>query len=680
MTFHVIDWLILLIPVVVVGWVAVKTQRHVKSVADFLVASRAGGRYLVANATSEIAMGAITVVAAFQMYYQSGFVMGWYKQLTMLMPLILVLMGFVVYRYRESRIMTPAEFFERRYSKNFRILMGIMAWVSGTLNFALFPIVGTRFFMYYMGFPTHLQVMGYSVLTEAVLMFILLGCSLTFALAGGQLTVMIADCLEGIISNIMYLVVAAVLVYMFPWSQISHAMMERAAGQSLLDPFHAQKVKDFNLWYVLIGIYTGFYTWQCWQGGHAFKASASSPHETKMAGVLGQWRGYARTVMLVLLAVCAYAYMNMPSEHPGVQWVNQQMTQIAAQHDSQTADQMRIPLALSHFLPIGVKGMFASVMLFAMFSCDSSYLHSFGTIFAQDVILPFRKTHMSPKRHLLLIRLSIVLVAVIAYLYGLLFHQTQYLLMYQMITAAVFLAGAGAANLGGFYWRRATTAGAYAGMITGSTLAFGQMIGSHYVPHFPINGAWGYFIACLAALFVYVVVSLLTCREPFDLDRVLHRGKWAFDENGDPLPPVAKPPRSWKAILGFTPEFTRGDKWISGSLFAWILLMFLVFVVITTWNLLFQPWPETWWASYWYIVQIIVPFVIGAVTCVWFTIGGIRDIRQFFRTLATVRRNEYDDGTVGKAPAAAGVDVVAKPPAPAVEEDLVADAPSRDAS
>src|SRR5579862_5492319 len=188
-----------LIPLVVVVWIALKTQRHVKSVADFLAAGRAGGRYLVANATGEIGMGAITIVGIFEMYYQSGFSMGWWKQATMPIGMVIVLTGYVIYRYRQSRVMTLAQFFERRYSKNFRIFMGIMAWISGTLNYGLFPIVATRFFIYYCGFPQHLHVAGAQVLTEAVVMLLLLGSALIFTLAGGQLTVMVADCMEGII-------------------------------------------------------------------------------------------------------------------------------------------------------------------------------------------------------------------------------------------------------------------------------------------------------------------------------------------------------------------------------------------------------------------------------------------------------------------------------------------------
>jgi len=655
-----LDWALVLIPLVVVVWISVKTQRHVRSVADFLAAGRVGGRYLVANATGEIGMGAITIVGIFEFYYASGFAMGWWKQATMPIGLIIVLTGFVIYRYRQSRVMTLAQFFERRYSKKFRIFMGIMGWISGTLNYGLFPIVATRFFVYFCGFPRHFHIGPVQVLTEAVVMFILLGSALLFTLAGGQLTVMVADCMEGIISSIMYLIVCAVLLSMFSWSQIAATMSDTPPTKSLLNPFDTMGIKDFNIWYVLIGVAGMFYNVISWQGGHAFRASAASPHEAKMGGILAQWRGQAKGVMFLVLAVCAYTYLHNPQYHEGAKWVNDAVSQIP---DKETMRQMRVPLALSHFLPLGIKGLFASIVLFAMLACDSSYLHSWGSIFAQDVVLPFRKTHLTPQAHIRLIRWSIVLIAVFAYFFGLTYRQTDYLLMYQVLTATIFTGGAGAAIVGGFYWKKGTTAGAFAGMITGSILACGGAIIQQFrtVPHVvsqsgphaasawnaihDLNGAWVSFFAMVAAVLTYSIVSVLTCREEFDLDRALHRGKWAVDESGNPLPEVSRPPRSWKAILGIDSNFTAGDKVISISLFTWSMSFFGVFIVVSIWQLIWR-WPTSWWANYWCIVGIVIPLGVTLITTVWFTIGGVNDIRNLFRSLAKARRNEMDDGTV----------------------------------
>jgi len=318
-------------------------------------------------------------------------------------------------------------------------------------------------------------------------------------------------------------------------------------------------------------------------------------------------------------------------------WVNKSMDGIANEN---TRNSMRIPLALAHFLPVCLKGMFASIMLFALIGCDSSYLHSWGSIFAQDVVLPFRKNGpMAPRDHFRLLRWSIVFIAVFSYAFGLLFPPTKYILMFFALTGTIFLGGSGSVIVGGFYWKKGTTAGAYAGMITGSAIGVIGIIIDEIWPDFFINGQWFYLISMVAAVLAYVVVSLMTCYEEFNLDRVLHRGQWAVKEYGvEVVKPLAAPSRRslLQMTLGIDEHFTRGDKIQTYVIFAWTMLWFVIFVVFSVWNLI-APWPTAWWAKYWHIVGIWLPLIIGVITTTWFTIGGLRDLRVLFRRLDEVK-------------------------------------------
>jgi len=663
---HWIDYAITLVPFVIVMIVSWHTRRYMKSVADFMSASRCAGRYLVCNAAGAAAFGAVSAVAMFEYLYKTGFVLSWWQQLSVPVGLMLTLTGFVVYRYRQTRVMTMAQFFEIRYSKGFRVFAGILTFVSGVLNYGICPAVGARFFVNYCGLPQTITLGGLTVPTFAVLMAMFLSLALYLALVGGQLTIMVCDCLEGLLSNTLYLLVAVGLLCVIKWSDIYTALAAAPPGQSMLNPFDTNQAKDFNIWYVLIGIFGMIYGYMSWQGGMGFRSAAASAHEARMGGILGTWRGYARTVMITLLGVCAFTYLNHPKYAAGAAQVAEALKRIP---EAPIQSQMRVPVALSHMLPTGLKGAFACTMFFAMLACDGSYMHSWGSILIQDIILPFRKKPFSPEQHIRLLRCSIAGVALFAFLFGLFFHQTEYILMFFAITGAIFGGGAGCAVLGGLYWKKGTTAAAWTSMIAGSTLATGGIVLQQYwkllQPHlvglfhdgavrgyllqhpdkFPINGQVVWFIAMCVAILLYVTVSLLTHTTDFDMDRMLHRGRHAAKGRPGFSLETVRRRFTWGTVLGIDQEFSFGDKLISISLFSWSMLWFLVFAVGCVWYL-WHPWPLEIWGRYWFTYAILLPLVVGAITTVWLTWGGVRDLRRLFRDLRTCKHNALDDGMV----------------------------------
>ena len=70
---HWIDWAILLGLLAFLTVMAIYTKQFLKSVADFLAANRAAGRYLIAIAQGEAGWGALTIIAVFEMFYRAGF-------------------------------------------------------------------------------------------------------------------------------------------------------------------------------------------------------------------------------------------------------------------------------------------------------------------------------------------------------------------------------------------------------------------------------------------------------------------------------------------------------------------------------------------------------------------------------------------------------------------------------
>ncbi|MGE4489826.1 MAG: sodium:solute symporter [Kiritimatiellales bacterium] len=638
-----IDWIAVCVPLVLVTAIAAYTGRFLKSVADYMAGGRCAGRYMLCVARGEMGAGAAVFVAMFEIFSKAGVTYLWWNWISMLTFLLVAITGFVVYRFRETRALTLAQFFEMRYSRRFRIFAGGLGFVAGIMNFGIIPAIGARFFVYFLGLPQKLLLGGIEIPTYVVLMAVLLAITVYLTVSGGQITVMITDCASGLMDQWMFLVVIAAMLCMFSWSQISTSLLDCPPGQSLMNPFDSLRLQDFNLWYVLMSVFVAVYGTMAWQNASAYNSAARTPHESRMGNVLGRWREFSKLLTMTVLALGAVTFMkhqDFAAQSSGIQGILDQIG------NPQIREQMRVPTALSILLPAGIKGILCAIVLTGIFGGDTTHLHSWGSMFVQDIILPLRKKPLSPQQHIRALRLAMLGVAVFAFLFGTFFSQTEYVAMWFRITMAIYIGGAGSVIIGGLYWKRGTTAGAWAAMLVGSGLSVGGIIVRQMVPGFPLNGMEISFYSTLLAIGIYVAVSLLTGRKSFNLDRMLHRGEYAVktDQTDVAVTQSAKGFR-WSKLIGIDEKFSRSDRWISGSVFLWSVFWVVVLIVGCIWNAI-QPWSNHVWSVFWWWSAIMIPLAISVGTTVWFTIGVLKDLRRFFTALQKERVDDADDGTV----------------------------------
>src|SRR5688572_24153419 len=337
-----IDWVLVVIPIAFVLAVAVHTRRFVKSVADFLSAGRCAGRYLLANARGESDSGLANTMSKFEVILVSGFVLNFWEKISVPALLLVGITGFVIYRFRETRAMTLAQFTEMRYSRRFRLYMGGLAFLSGILNYGIFPALSARFFIYFLQLPHDVAIGSFTISTFAAIMVAYLSCTVFMILVGGQVTLMVTDCLEGILSHAIYIAIAIAVFFIVSWSQVVQAMSDAAPGFSHINPFDAEKVEDFNIWYMVLTLLNTVYITMALQNKQGFNSAARNAHESRMGHVLGHWRNYARLLMILLLGVCALTYM----QHPDFANVAAPIkSTIASIEDPQVKSQMTVPVA-----------------------------------------------------------------------------------------------------------------------------------------------------------------------------------------------------------------------------------------------------------------------------------------------------------------------------------------------
>lgn len=688
MNLSIIDWLII---VIVLGGMFISvsfTKGLMRSVTDFLSAGRSAGRYLISVSSGAAGLGAISIVLFLEVGYITGFSFQWWGLSQGIILLAITTSGWVIYRFRQTRSLTLAQFFEKRYSRNFRIFAGTVAFVCGLINFGIFPAVGAQFFISYCGFPDFFL----GIPTFPLVMIFLISIALYFVYTGGQIAVIIADFFQGVFLIVVLFIITIFLYKNVGWDQVSDSLKNtpikiaeeevqklqneesfkllsdleklekiedinhKIQNSSLINPFKTSQVEDFNLTYFLIGLIGMFYGALSWQGHQAYNSSAKSAHEAKMAAVLGDIRWKPQGLFIFLVPVLTYVFMN----HPDFQSIADNVNRTLESLDTQTLkSQMRAPIVLSEVLPVGLLGAFAALMLAAFISTHDTYLHSWASIFVQDVMMPLRKKPFNKEEHIKALRYSIFGVAIFIFVFSLVFDQNQEIALYFAVTFAIFAGGVGAVIIGGLYWDKGTTEGAWAAMIIGATIAVTGTI----VPQFSdtwlndaenltgfknfilklreINGIKYYALSMGFSSLSYIVVSLLTFKERMNMDKLLNRGIYSIKEEIKVIDENVKP--IFK-IIGIGKEFTIEDKITYLVSYIWNIFFTLVFVFGTIYNLSNSVSDESWMVYWKY--QIYINVVFSFIIIIWFTIGGFVDIKKMFRSLSSSERDHGDTGWV----------------------------------
>lgn len=656
---HALDWGILIFCIVALRYVSLSTRSFMKGVADFLSANRAAGRYLLTISQQMGGVGVVTFVGFFEVVNSAGFTPGWWSLVTGPMLMVIIpLTGWVFYRFRETRAMTMAQFFEARYSRRLRIYAGTVCWTSGVLNFGVFPAAAAHFFVYYCGLPPYFHPipgLDFQLSTFATVMFLDMGLALSFVTMGGQISVMITECVQGIFCAAMFALVAAVIVIQMQWSEIVEVLAAAPAGKSMLNPFNTTDNSQFGIWYYLIAVFSTFYNYQSWQGTQGFFSSARTPHEQKMGNIISSWRLIPQALLMSLLPIAGMIIMKAPQYTAIAEAVNQAVQHIPNDPNGIIQGQMKVPVALALVLPIGIKGILAAIMLFLSFTCHDTYMHSWGSIFVQDVVMPIRNKPLDPERHIRWLRWSIVFVAVFGFLFSLLVPPNRAIFMFFAMTGTIWLSGSGAVIIGGLYWRKGTAAGAYCALTVGLVFGFVGLITpytnlSQDFKDLFTNAQYVWAVGMALAVILYVVVSLLTCKKPYELERLLHRGQYAVASDHVQ---VEHPEVSFAGrLFGITKEFSRSDRALAVVLVLWNLAWLSFFFIFTGINLTTGV-SDAGWGKFWHF-YILLQLSISVPVCIWFAVGGTMDIRALLKSLKEAVRDARDDGTVSHGEAGAG--------------------------
>jgi SSS family solute:Na+ symporter len=516
--------------------------------------------------------------------------------------------------------------------------------------------------------------------TFHIVMILLLGVALWFVFVGGQVSVIATDFAQSVLVHGSFIVIALYLLFRVEWSEISTAMLQSEPGLSRINPFDTADIANFGFMFFVVSFVTIIYGQGSWQGEQAYLTSARTAHELRMGGVLRVWTVQIRLMFYVLVPVLVYVML----QAPGFAHVQSGVASaLQAIPDPEDQARMRVPLALAEILPVGLRGLMAAMMLSAFISTHNTYLHSWGSVFIQDVALPIASwfgVEPDRKTHIRLLRLAVFGVAAFAFVYStMLYSPKQPILIYMDITGALFLSWSGAVIIGGLYWRRGTALAAWTSALVGAgfvLLTFAvqemnlQMLDQGYATllwggfdsrDFPEwspaltvlaqslpDGKQIFGLTIAVCSLVYYVVSKFSHSE-FDFDRLLHRG--AYEIEGE-VERKATTPRGWFGrVMCFTNEHTRGDRVIyiitAANIVFWVIVLVGGTIAMLAYLARGGNIQDTnaYWLAFWrWRIWFLVVTAVAAT--VWLTIGGVADFRGLLRSLATAARDDADDGIV----------------------------------
>lgn len=632
-----IDWGIVVILFSLMLGLVFVSKSLVKSVSDFLATGRTGGRFIISMFQGTAALGAITIVGAMEQNFYAGFNSRWWEMPTAIILVAMSVSGWVIYRFRKTRALTMAQFFEMRYNKPFRIFAGMLAFLSGVVNMIIFPAVSAKFFIYFCGIP-EIGFLGSISITYLVVTCLMVFIPLFFIFMGGHIAVMFTDFIQGTFVNIVFVLIVIILIFSIGWQDVTETLTNTPSGSSLINPFDAGKVDDFNPWFFFIGMFGLIYTKLSWQGNASFNVAAKSAHEAKMADILTNWRLVPQWgLFLVVVPVFAYTFFH----NENYKIVADQLNVFLQNFSSSDQSQLRVPVFLNHILPVGIKGAFAAIMLAAAITCHNTYMHSWGSIFIQDVVLPIRNKPFTPKQHLNYLKMAILGVGITIFILSFLFRQTEKVFLFLNISGAIFVGGSGAVIIGGLYWKRGSTQAAWAAMITGASMATINIILNNLIENFPINGQWGWLLAMISASVVYFIVSIFFPNKKDDINAIIAKAEKSekFDEKK-----ISENIKGWKVLLP-TKEFTKNDKIIYWTTTGWTLFWFVIFLIGTLFYFIVKPITNDIWMSFWKIYTYIF-LAASIVVTIWFTIGGFKNLIEMIDLLKNSLRDHSDDGSV----------------------------------
>ncbi len=464
MNLPLVDGLLVIVLVGLVIGVGYWSRRFMRSVAQYTVAGRKMGMWLGLSMGFEI--GLVSIAMSCQLGFTSGFSYIWLGLAGLLLVHIPIfgMWGLGIERYRATNVQTLPQYYEMRFSRPVRIFSGITLALGGVLNMAIFPIVESHFLMEFLQIPNSvvLDVGFYQFSMFHVVLVIILTLASFFTVIGGMVTGIITDYVQSVLIFVV-LVVVSVLIVRNPGVANMKAAVETHLGDAAFNPLSKQSIGPV---FVMVFFLGAIIQRLAFPPSLQKMSSTESPEAVRKVALFSYIFGQGRGMILVLWGIAALALLGP-------------LTPVG--HDPEAYQRIlgaRMIRTMVEGIPL-LTGFVLAGFIFASISCNDTYLLSWGSVIANDCVAVIRGKPFTPKQHIRLLQLSSLGVAVLVFLFACWYSPKETILQFLYLTGAIFGA-CGLLTWFGLYWKRTTSAGAWACLILGLVLPISWFLFQRY--------------------------------------------------------------------------------------------------------------------------------------------------------------------------------------------------------
>lgn len=459
--FTSVDWCIVVAYLLVSLAIGMVVKRYATDMTSYIAAGRSVGVWLGVASMTGTELGLITVMYSAEKGFKGGFAAFHIAVLAGIVTFIIGATGFIVAPLRETGVLTIPEYYGRRYGKPTQILGGIILAGGGILNMGLFLKVGSMFIVGVTG----LSQQGWAM---PVVMTTLLALVLVYTVLGGMISVIVTDYIQFVVLAFGLLLATWLAIAKLGWDSI-FTTVETTMGEGGFNPFVSEG--HFGVEYVLWMAFLGIVGCALWPTAVA-RALAMESTEAVKRGF--RWSSISFTIRFLIpyfWGICALVFfVHYEPELATAFGVGG----VSTPDGEPPANALyAMPLFVGRLLPMGVIGIVSAAMIAAFMSTHDSYLLCWSSVIVQDVIAPLAPKPLPTKTRVLLTRISIVVIGIYIWAWGLFYKGGDDIWDYMAITGAIYFTGAFALLAGGLYWKRASSTGAFCALIAGCSAIIG---------------------------------------------------------------------------------------------------------------------------------------------------------------------------------------------------------------